>query len=586
MINRIYANDKRFKAIELKEGLNVIVADRQKESDDKDSRNGVGKTTLINIIHYCLGADLNRKLLPVDEIDDWKFYCDIDLSGSNIVISREIANAGIIEVVGDTSNLPVAPEVDEKTGVVFYKLSEWKKLLGICLFGLKSATESKYTPTFRGLIPYFVRVGMDAYSSPFSYFRNQKSWQVQVSNAFLLGLNWKHATDSQILKDKAAAAKALNTAINTSIVQSKGELEAERVRLQRQVDSDEKMLSEFRVHPRYAELQDQANELTTSIQKLNNRNLFLKRKLSRYEESVASEKAPDESSVESLYEEMGVQLPDSIKKSLAEAKDFHRSIVLNRRNFLSAEITEINQEITVNTEEVDSLTSERAEVMSLLRTHGALDEFIKHQNDLSEKKAKLEAIKEKIADIQSMTKKSKELKSKRIALDSRLARDFEESKGVWEKAIEGFNENSLALYNNPGNLIINISENGVVKENTYRFSVEIPRSNSEGVGRMKIFCYDLMLVNKFSQLNMIDFLVHDTTMFDGVDSRQVAHALEHANSKGQESGFQYICFFNSDSIPYEDFSETFDLDGFIRLRLSDKRPEDSLLGFHFELPRK
>lgn len=586
MINRIYANDKRFKAIELKAGLNVIVADRQKESDEKDSRNGVGKTTLINIIHYCLGADLNRKLLPVDEIEDWKFYCDIDLSGSNIVISRAISNAGVIEVVGDTSNLPVAPEIDEKTGVVFYKLTEWKKLLGICLFGVKPVTESKYIPTFRGLIPYFVRVGMDAYSSPFSYFRNQKSWQVQVSNSFLLGLKWKHATDSQILKDKAAAAKALNTAINTSIVQSKGELEAERVRLQRQVDSYEKMLSEFRVHPRYAELQDQANELTTSIQKLNNRNLFLKRKLSRYEESVASEKAPDESSVESLYEEMGVQLPDSIKKSLTEAKDFHRSIVLNRKNFLSAEITEINQEITCNAEEVDNLTSERAEVMSLLRTHGALDEFVKHQNDLSEKKAKLEALKEKIADIQSMTKKSKELKSKRIALDSRLSRDFEESKGVWEKAIEGFNENSLALYNNPGNLIINISVNGVVKENTYSFSVEIPRSNSEGVGRMKIFCYDLMLVDKFSQLNMIDFLVHDTTMYDGVDSRQVAHALEHANSKGQESGFQYICFFNTDSIPYEDFSESFNLDDFIRLRLSDKRPEDSLLGFHFELPRK
>ena len=103
---------------------------------------------------------------------------------------------------------------------------------------------------------------------------------------------------------------------------------------------------------------------------------------------------------------------------------------------------------------------------------------------------------------------------------------------------------------------------------------------------MKVFCYDLMLVNKFTQSNMIDFLVHDTTMFDGVDSRQVAHALEHANAKGQGAGFQYICFFNSDSIPYEDFSENFDVDSFIRLRLSDKRPEDSLLGFHFELHRK
>jgi uncharacterized protein YydD (DUF2326 family) len=185
-----------------------------------------------------------------------------------------------------------------------------------------------------------------------------------------------------------------------------------------------------------------------------------------------------------------------------------------------------------------------------------------------------------------MTKKSKEIKSKRIALDSRLARDFEDSRPIWEKAIEGFNENSLALYNNPGNLIINISEDGVVKENVYKFDVEIPRSNSEGVGRMKVFCYDLMLVDKFSKNGGINFLVHDTTMFDGVDSRQVAHALEHARSKGLETGFQYICFFNSDSVPLGDFSNGFDLNDYVRLRLSDKRPEDSLLGFHFELPRK
>ena len=103
---------------------------------------------------------------------------------------------------------------------------------------------------------------------------------------------------------------------------------------------------------------------------------------------------------------------------------------------------------------------------------------------------------------------------------------------------------------------------------------------------MKVFCYDLMLVDNFTKKGGINFLVHDTTMFDGVDSRQVAHALQHANAKGKKAGFQYICFFNSDSLPIDDFSDDFNIDDYIRLRLSDKRPEDSLLGFHFELLRK
>ena len=586
MIRKIYANDHRFKPLELQKGLNVILADRQKDSDEKDSRNGVGKTTLINVFHYCLGADLNRKVLPIDELTDWIFYCEIELCDQFFIVSRAISNAGIVEITGNTSILPIQPEMEEKSGKYFYKLIEWKKLLGFCLFGLKGITEPKYTPTFRGLIPYFVRVGLDAYSKPFSYFRNQKSWQIQVLNAYLLGLNWRYASESQTLKDEDAAAKALNIAINNSIIPTKGELEAERVRLQKEIDKEESLLSEFKVHPKYNELQETANDLTQKIQKLNNRNLSLKRKLNRYEESVSNESQADEKSVESLYEELGVVLVDSVKKSLDEAKVFHKKIVSNRESFLSAEITEINQKISENNSNIDIAVNKRANILVLLSSHGALDEFIKFQNALLEKKTKLENIKEKIADIQSMTKKSKEIKSKRIILDSKLARDFDESKTNWEYAIEGFNDNSLALYNNPGNLIINISENGVVKENVYKFDVEIPRSNSEGVGRMKLFCYDLMLVEKFSKNKQIDFLIHDTTMFDGVDSRQVAHALEHANKKSLESNFQYICFFNTDNVPNKDFSDSFSLNDFVRLKLSDCKPEDSLLGFHFELHKK
>lgn len=95
-----------------------------------------------------------------------------------------------------------------------------------------------------------------------------------------------------------------------------------------------------------------------------------------------------------------------------------------------------------------------------------------------------------------------------------------------------------------------------------------------------------MLVDMFSKEGKIDFLVHDSTMFDGVDSRQVAHALEYAHKKAIDTGFQYICAFNSDGIPYEDFTESFDVEEYVRLRLSDQRPEDSLLGFHFELTKR
>ena len=54
MIHKIWANDKRFKAVEFSAGLNVILAERTLESGQKDTRNGAGKTTLLNTVHFCL----------------------------------------------------------------------------------------------------------------------------------------------------------------------------------------------------------------------------------------------------------------------------------------------------------------------------------------------------------------------------------------------------------------------------------------------------------------------------------------------------------------------------------------------------
>lgn len=575
MIYRIYASDPRFKAVEFQGGLNIILADKKSESDKKDSRNGLGKTTLINIIHFCLGADSNKKILPLETIKNWVFYIELDLLGERITAARSIENHGIIKVQGNLRKLPLLPEKDKEHGFEFYKAADWKKLLGMCLFGISSISRAKYTPSFRNLISYFVRSGVDAYSTPFSYFRGQPAWNSQVHNAFLLGLNWEHAADVQEIKDKNKAITSLNAAVKNGIVSSKGELEAERVRLQMEFDREKSALSEFKVHPQYQQLQEQANTLTRSIHDASNKNLMLRRKLERYQESVHSEQAPDVSAVETLYQEAGLTFGDTVKKTLAEAKKFHDEIVQNRKHFLQAEIEELKNQISQYDQIVKSETTKRAELMSVLNTHGALEEFTVLQERLLEKKAKLEEIRQRISDIQEMATRKKEIKAEKIELETKLQRDYEQSRSEWEKAVAGFNENSQALYNESGNLIINVSDNG------YSFDVEIPRSSSEGVGKMKIFCYDLMLVNLFTKRGLINFLIHDSTIFDGVDSRQTAQALEHAHRKASESGFQYICAFNSDALPRDDFSKQFDINSFIRLTLKDQDPKDSLLGFRF-----
>ena len=142
-----------------------------------------------------------------------------------------------------------------------------------------------------------------------------------------------------------------------------------------------------------------------------------------------------------------------------------------------------------------------------------------------------------------------------------------------EKTISLFNETAKALYGVPGNFAIDISNEG------YNFKVDIAGSSGGGVGKMKVFCYDLMIICMQNILKRhINFLIHDSIIFEGVDDRQVAHAIEQASKKSMEHNFQYIMTINSDMVPYGDFSEKFDFDQYIKLRLTDKEESGCLLG--------
>lgn len=126
MIKSVRANQPTFRQVNFEPGFNVVLADRTKESTKKDSRNGLGKTTLIEIIHYCLGSD--GKSLKVAQLKDWVFSLDLDIGGSRVTVSRAVAQPKLVQVQGDTAGWPVEPEaVDGKPSLA---VSDWNQLLG------------------------------------------------------------------------------------------------------------------------------------------------------------------------------------------------------------------------------------------------------------------------------------------------------------------------------------------------------------------------------------------------------------------------------------------------------------------------
>ena len=96
-------------------------------------------------------------------------------------------------------------------------------------------------------------------------------------------------------------------------------------------------------------------------------------------------------------------------------------------------------------------------------------------------------------------------------------------------------------------------------------------------------CLDLALLEFAAGRGLwIDFLAHDSEMYDGVDSRQRAAAIQRAAEVADATGTQYLCALNSDMVPYEDFRAGFEFDEYVRLSLTDGDPEGTLLGMVFD----
>jgi len=578
MLKRVSANQSTFKTVTFEPGFNVVLADRAQESDKKDSRNGLGKSTLIEIIHFCLGAGTKKnKGLLVEALKDWEFSLDFEASGQAIVATRDVKNPRYIELSGTSSKWPIPPRRMKER--LCYDAKDLNQVLGTLMFGIP-ISEEQYQPSFRTLISYFIRRGKDAFSSPFEFHRKQQEWLKQVCNAFLLNLAWEDSASLQQLKDRKKALNSLKSAAKAGVVQgfsgSRGDLEARLVRLKMHVAKEAADLNSFKVHPQYQEIQSEADNITNGIHELINANSTDQRLVDLYERSLSEEQDVASDLVESMYQEAGVALPYFTLQRLEQVRSFHNLVVKNRKDFLSSEIERLRREIVSRNDKVKAFVERRAELMEVLRSHGALEEYSSLQRRHLEMVSDCKALQTQIENHQTLETGLGQIKIEQEVLRQKARRDYDERHSIREQAISLFNEYSEFLYNAPGKLVLDVTPTGL------KFNIEIEKSGSTGIGNMKIFCYDLMLARLWAQHSPTPgVLIHDSIIFDGVDERQRALALELAARESEAHGFQYICTLNSDQIPSSEFSEKFSIDHYVRLRLTDESVDKCLLGVQF-----
>ena len=215
--------------------------------------------------------------------------------------------------------------------------------------------------------------------------------------------------------------------------------------------------------------------------------------------------------------------------------------------------------------------------MRLLQAGGALEHYTGLQEELGRSEAETEMLRQRLETAERLESTKTELDMERSSLVQKLRNDIHERYHIVREAILTFEALSKSLYERAGSLTISDTKNGP------KFEVRIDSERSKGITNMQIFCFDLMLTELgIRRGRWPGFLIHDSHLFDGVDERQVAKALQLRAERAEAGGFQYIVTMNSDAVPQEGFRGGFDpYEYVIEPRLTDATETGGLFGLRF-----
>jgi uncharacterized protein YydD (DUF2326 family) len=620
MIRRIFSDLASFKEMTFRPGLNLILADKSPGATDRQTRNAAGKTSLIELIHFLTGADCKPdSLFRKKELASYTFGMEFDLAGAPVSVQRRGEKPSKLIVSGDTSSWPISPTLERSTGNFLISNTEWRSVLGKLIFGLTGSDDDdtgKFSPTFRSLFAYFVRrQASEAFTSPEKQAAMQQKWDQQVAISYLLGLDWTIPQQWQFVRERESALKELRKAAaggvfghfigTTAELRTKLAVAEERTRQMRE------RVGKFQVLADYHDQEQEASTLTRQLSELANANTMDRQLLADLESSIDSEAPPPFSNLETMYRQVGIELPETAVRRFDEVRRFHESVIQNRRSYLSQEIHAATKRIADRSKQQGDIDRRRSQIMAILKEHGALEHYSLLQTELTKREAESESVRQQFITAEQLESRKAELDIERTRLLIRLKQDYHERRERLEMAIVAFEEISNDLYENPGSLTIKETPNGP------EFEVQIHGSDSTGIKKMQIFCFDIMFMSlrirqvigrgfltqqrhlsegigrhsiagalqadslRTQQFMGPDFLVHDSHLFDGVDGRQVAKALQVGAEKATALDFQYIVTMNSDVVPTElppDFSPA---DYILPVRLTDT-PTGGLFGFSFD----
>lgn len=541
-------------------GINLIVD----ESDGQITGNSVGKTTVLKLVDFCLGA--KPKIIYEDPENSKEIYGLVKdyLVENNISISLfltdDLDDDGAGEVVIERNFLSRNKMVRKVNGQALTE-SEFEDKLTELLFPDHVGKK----PTFRQIISHNIRYSDLSVSNTLKTLdRYTSDAEYETLYLFLLGCDFTKGSSKQEILQKIQQENTFKKRLEK--VQTKSAYEAALSLIEIEIKDLDKKKSSLNVNENFEQDLNALNKIRYEINLTSSEigNLNIRKDLieeTREELSSASSNI-DLTQLELIYKQASINI-GGLQKKFEDLVVYHNQMLNERMSYVSKELPSLIERIGKKDTYLKSLLKkerELAELISKSSSFAELEDLISKLNIKYRDKGEYESIINQLAEVdENLYKFEADLKT----IDDELF--SEEFETLVKQQVNKFNEyfsaTSQALYGEKYALKYDkvINKKG---QKLYKFSA-FNTNFSSGKKQGEISCFDIAytLFADAENIPCMHFLLNDKKEL--MHDNQLVKIADLVNG----NGLQFVASILKDKLPDELNDEDYFI---VKLSANDK----------------
>lgn len=533
---------KVIRDIEFHKGLNLIVDETPENTTG--TGNNVGKTTVLRLIDYCLGGDVDGIYRnPEDKHESYALVKDF-LTGNNVIVTL------ILEDDLDTPSKKVVIERDFKTGrSSLIRINGKDVTRKDFVAELESAIFPEVkteTPSFRQIIAHNIRIDNLRLENTLKTLTMGKNEEYEALYLFMFGCPNDSAARKTQLSQELDTEKKYKRRMERN--RSKNEYKAALSVIESDIEKLVERKDNLNINENLQLDIDSLNALRAQMNKVTSRTSLLSLRRELINETLESfdkqNFGEDVFQLEMIYKQASAYVP-KMQRTFKELVDFHNMMLENKKAFVAQELPSIQEEIESLSVELERLKEKEtvmAEKVLKSDTYEELEVIIVQLSELSRRKGEFESY---ISQIESAEKAIKEKCEEMKKIDDGLfTADFAQRlEAQRDKFNKIFSEVSHEIYDEQ--YIISYEVDTQKGKQLYKFHITDVANFSSGKKQGEISCFDIAYTVFADQegIPCLHFILNDKKeLVHGNQLNKFAEAVNKYN-------VQFVCSMLYDKLP-------------------------------------